>query len=250
MQLNNIKKSYLNVDEILEIAWKVFQSNWKIFLSFVLLIALPFNFFNHLIQSGKISTNSSNALLFIILLSINVVTLLSTIIFTERTIFNNSIEVGIAFQKSIKKLFFVFLFNLMAFLPILIASFFFLIPGIYLTVKLIFINQAIILRNTYDPFSYSSKLVEGKWWKVFGNILFFIFIFLVIIVPIILLEFIIMTFISGVLMNDVVSFYDLSSFVTIINNTISSSLYYFFIIYLTTLFINLDYVKNSTIFQK
>ena len=66
MQENKIKNFNLSSMELLTMAWEVFKKNWTIFLSFLFLIAIPFNFFNNLIQSGDISTNSSNVLLFII----------------------------------------------------------------------------------------------------------------------------------------------------------------------------------------
>lgn len=242
MQENKIKNFNLSSMELLTIAWEVFKKNWRIFLSFLFLIAIPFNFFNNLIQSGDISTNSSNILLFIIFLSINIISFLITIIITEKTIFNTPIKIGTAFLKSVKKLFFVFLFNLMAFIPIFIAFASFLIPGIYLIIRLIFINQAIILRNTYDPFNYSSQLVKGKWWKVFGSILYFPMAFLGIAIPVIVLQVIVMNLLLG---NDSTLVNYVSSLFTIINNTINLFLSYLFTIYLTTLFINIDYVSND-----
>jgi hypothetical protein len=248
MQRQKIENSYISVGENLNIAWEVFQNNWKIFSAFLLLFAIPFNLLNSLIQSNSIPLNSFYVTLFIIFLILNITSLLTTNIITEKTILDNPIQLVAAFQKSITKILWVLIFNLMAFLPIFIALFFFLIPGIFLLVKFIFINQAIILRNAGDAFNYSSKLVQGNWWKVFGHLLFFLLfvtcIFFAIAIPIIGIEIIVANSTSSIhfqiinVLNNAISAL-LSDFITI-----------FFTIYLTTFFINLDCIKSGQIFQK
>ncbi len=56
-----------------------------------------------------------------------------------------------------------------------------IVPGIYLSVRLGFVLYAIVSNNctAIDGLKYSSKLVEGRWWNVFGSMLVVVMVFLI-----------------------------------------------------------------------
>lgn len=65
---------------------------------------------------------------------------------------------------------------------------FFLIPGIYLSIRLSFIYYALIIENrsTFDAFNRSWQLTKGYWWKLFWP--FLLIVCIVLILPHIILS--------------------------------------------------------------
>ncbi|GAC1462240.1 MAG: hypothetical protein PVSMB7_02020 [Chloroflexota bacterium] len=51
-----------------------------------------------------------------------------------------------------------------------LGLFFFVIPGVYLAIRFLFVPQAIVIerRPVGDSFRRSAELVAGMWWRVFG----------------------------------------------------------------------------------
>lgn len=60
--------------------------------------------------------------------------------------------------------------NILSYIVIIIATFFFIIPGIYVAIVLS-LGAAIIVfeqSNPIDAFGRAFKLISGKWWSTFG----------------------------------------------------------------------------------
>lgn len=64
-------------------------------------------------------------------------------------------------------------FNLLMYIVVIIATFFFLIPGLYVGIMLS-LGASIILfenNNPIDAFGRAFHLIRGKWWSTFGLII-------------------------------------------------------------------------------
>ncbi|OEK05952.1 hypothetical protein [Roseivirga misakiensis] len=61
-------------------------------------------------------------------------------------------------------------FNFLTYIVVIIASFFLILPGIYVGIALTLGASIIVFEssNPIDAFSRSFKLVSGKWWSTFG----------------------------------------------------------------------------------
>jgi len=64
-------------------------------------------------------------------------------------------------------------FNIIMYITVIIATFFFVIPGIYVAVVLM-LGSSIILfeqNNPIDAFGRAFTLIKGKWWSTFGLVI-------------------------------------------------------------------------------
>ncbi|MFY0594195.1 hypothetical protein [Roseivirga sp.] len=69
-------------------------------------------------------------------------------------------------------------FNILTYIVVIIASMFFILPGIYVAITLSLGAAIIVIEssNPIDAFSRSFKLISGKWWSTFGLILVMVII--------------------------------------------------------------------------
>jgi hypothetical protein len=63
--------------------------------------------------------------------------------------------------------------NFLYVLAIIVGFICLILPGIYLSVRWVFVMYAIVSQNcsAIEGFKYSSELVKGRWWRVFGSML-------------------------------------------------------------------------------
>lgn len=85
----------------------------------------------------------------------------------------SDIEVNEVWQETKKHYFSVLLASIIVAFVTVVATFFFIIPGIYVGVALSLIFIIIIFedKNPFDAFGRCFKLISGKWWSTFGLII-------------------------------------------------------------------------------
>jgi membrane-anchored glycerophosphoryl diester phosphodiesterase (GDPDase) len=109
------------------------------------------------------------------------------IFYTYRSLTRNQVTVGQAFNQASRRLLHLILVYIM-FVGVVFAGFIALIiPGLYLSYRLIFSLYATVIDNSsaVDSLSSSWKLTKGRWWLLFRAIFLIV---LVVFVPIILIS--------------------------------------------------------------
>lgn len=117
---------------------------------------------------------------FNIIYSVVVIPLLSgaMIFYTYRSFTRNKVTVGEAFSQANRRLLHLILVYIM-FMVLLLAGFMALIiPGLYVSYRLIFSLYATVIDNSsaLDSLSSSWELTKGRWWLVFRAIILITFV--------------------------------------------------------------------------
>jgi len=128
---------------------------------------------------------------FYIIYSFVVVPLLSgaMIFYTYRSLTQNQVTVGQAFNQANRRLLHLILVYIM-FVGLVFAGFIALIiPGLYVSYRLVFSLYATVIDNSspLDSLSSSWELTKGRWWLVFRSSFLILFVVFVPIVLIVLL---------------------------------------------------------------
>ncbi len=231
MELEKLKHSSININENIEISWAILKSNWKTFLKIIVFIAIP---------SFILSAFSISGFLLIPFISLDlllIASIFSAILIAESTIENKELNLRKVVFKSANNIITILIGNFFASLFAGIGSLFFIIPGIYFATNFVFINQAILLRNCHlSALDYSANLVKKDWWRVFLHFLSIGTIFMI------------LSLLTTVPVALSLSFFDFFIIILIsriVSGICSLLVAYFFMISLTVLFFNLEYVKGS-----
>ncbi|MEG4288238.1 hypothetical protein Q5692_19795 [Microcoleus sp. C2C3] len=153
---------------------------------------LTINFPNLILSAINSWDNLGSAgVVFYIIYSFVAVPLLSgaMIFYTYRSLTRNQVTVGQAFNQANRRLLHLILVYIM-FVGLVLAGFIALIiPGLYVSYRLIFSLYATVIDNSspLDSLSSSWKLTKGRWWLVFRSTLPIVFVVSVPIVLIVLL---------------------------------------------------------------
>jgi membrane-anchored glycerophosphoryl diester phosphodiesterase (GDPDase) len=111
------------------------------------------------------------------------------IFYTYRSLTRNQVTVGQAFNQANRRLLQLIGVSIMCFLLVLAGCIALIIPGLYVSYRLIFSLYATVIDNSsvIDSLSSSWELTKGRWWLVFRSYLLIVFAAFVPIVLIVIL---------------------------------------------------------------
>ncbi|MCW6049149.1 hypothetical protein K4039_03395 [Lyngbya sp. CCAP 1446/10] len=109
------------------------------------------------------------------------------IFYTYRSLTRNQVTVGQAFNQANRRLLHIILVNILCTLLVLAGFIALIIPGLYVSYRLIFSCYATVIDNSsaLDSLSSSWELTKGRWWLVCRATCLIVF---VVFVPIILIS--------------------------------------------------------------
>ena len=92
--------------------------------------------------------------------------------YTYRSLTRNQVTVGQAFNQANRRLLQLIGVSIMCFLLVFTGCFALIIPGLYVSYRLMFSLDATVIDNSsvIDSLSSSWALTKGRWWLVFARI--------------------------------------------------------------------------------
>ena len=241
---DKLQTSLLDIGDYLEIGWLQFTKNIRTFLIYSLLINLPVVLIDLLFplsvnpETGEFEGNIGLAI-FLRLISFVLGMLLSIAVYKiiERSVNGQNLEPMTAFKNSFPLILMMIVVSLITSILVFLGFVLVIIPGIWLSVSLSFVVQAVALRNcNLNAINYSRSLVKNRWWALFGRFILLAFCSLLLFLPLIL----ILGFITGI------GTYLGVGFITqIFASLVYGLLAYYLITVNTIIFLNFDYTKAS-----
>lgn len=178
--LDRITKSELSVDDLLEIAWKIFWQNQKeilkIWATFAVAIGIFSRFIFETIQQTVVQKGDISPFLWTFFAMSILIGFLSLLFVISLTFLTNSfvksspMTYGDTLRRSFTKLWSVLWTSVLLSILLIFLGFAFIIPLFIFAVYWGFSVYAVILRDVsgLSALRYSKKIVEGRWWKTFG----------------------------------------------------------------------------------
>ncbi|MEM8605261.1 MAG: hypothetical protein AAGF24_15685, partial [Cyanobacteria bacterium P01_H01_bin.121] len=167
---------------------------------------------------------------------IGILSTLTVVKLTERSIRGQSIDAGSALQSMAGKIPIAIVVGIITGILVLIGFILLILPGIWVSVVLTFALPAVALRNCgFNALAYSRELVKERWWDVFGRGIVMGICFLILFIPFIILTVLIIAPLGLAGLARLTDFV-----VTLISGLIT---YYANTVY-TIMFLNFDYTRN------
>ena len=224
-----VKVKELNIKNLLINGWYIFKNNLKEALVVIGLFYIPKDIID-IFYSFSLDNEGLSLIYTLFILAFQLVGQLAIILIYAKYLQKDYVSIGQVLKTSFSTWPKALLTNAILFIFIGILFIFLIVPAIIGTVYLTFVNQAIILKETYlhEALEYSYSLVKGRWWKVFT-----IGIIIIII---------------GYGISYTLSFLPPSKLLTFIIQTIANLFYMYGLAIQTLYFLNLDIIHSQ--FQK
>lgn len=237
--MNEILRQPLSLGSVLKEAWTIFLDNFKSILIITLIFAIPLGFIEvyyfpseeQLFEFGLKHFFFYGFVVPLLLGFISVLSILSIVFITEKTLHSEKINYKKALYLSFMKWVDAIKTDFVASVIFLLAMVLLIIPAVIVGVYMALSTQVVALRNKdgMAALRYSESLIKGRWWKIFGYFMIFYFFS---IVPSVVLEMILELFSKSLV-------------VQLVSYIVEDILYSLFVIIPSTIiFLNLDHKKN------
>ena len=191
--LSDINSKELSIVELFSEGWKLFIKNFQTILAITLIVYIPLNIIIELIPVNETSSLLTFWRIVNVLEGfIGIIAKLAIIHLIHMDVGGKTVTVGDALKKALSKWWPVFYTSIIYNILTLLLTLLLIIPGIlYSNYWYFFIFAIVIFDKTgQDALDYSKKIVEGRWWKVFGYTIGIGVVKLVIIVPLLRITFV------------------------------------------------------------
>ncbi len=165
------KAQTVDFDDVIAVTNDVFwKKAFKTYMIVILGVSVPASLITAFIAESQVMYSPMHTFLEILPQIIGIISILGCMYVTHQVHEDKPAVWSNAFNTSFTSLPNVIITTLVQVLLLIMAYFNMIIPGIMLTVFWAFVMQAIVIRGKWliSAMSYSTSLVQGRWWNVFG----------------------------------------------------------------------------------